>query len=333
MATDNREYTREDKDMKKTICVLMLIILLLALCGCGIAAGASYPNADKYSIGSFAYDAAKVNTVEINWSAGRVELKESEKAELSVIETTEGLTQDQSMRWWMDGSTLRIQYWKSGYVGSLTNKEKRLTVEIPKDISLNVKVTSGEIIAGDHQLKDLFFTATSGEIKAGAVNAGEITVTATSGGIEAGPLRADKQIRLECTSGNIRIDNAMADTVTLKSTSGAISAGPIDAKAFTASNTSGNLKLEAVKAETAKVNSTSGSMELGVYQCGKVDVNSTSGDIILTAVHGSGITLNFKTSSGDLNGKSIKDAQQVIGNGASTVTVKTTSGDLKTVEK
>ena len=92
-------------------------------------------------------------------------------------------------------------------------------------------------------------------------------------------------------------------------------------------------ELEAVKADTVRISSTSGDMQLGVYQCGKVNVSATSGDIILTAVHGSGMTVDFKTTSGSLNGKSVKNARHVVGDGVSAVTVSTTSGDLKTVEQ
>ena len=47
--------------MKKLICALMLAILLLTLCGCGIAIGSTYPNANKYAVGSFTYDAVRVS--------------------------------------------------------------------------------------------------------------------------------------------------------------------------------------------------------------------------------------------------------------------------------
>ena len=324
----------EDKAMKKMICGLLMIALCLSFCGCGFSASASYPHAEMYTVGNFTYDAATVHAVEINWTSGRVELSESDGDKLAVTETTQGLTEDQQMRWWLDGSTLRIQYWKSGYTGTLVNKEKRVTVEIPKDISLNVHVTSGEIRAENHQLKDMVLQATSGEIQTGAVNADSITVQATSGELKAGPLRAQGKLSMQCTSGSIRIDNAMADTVTLESTSGNVTAGPVDAKSLTVGVTSGKIKLEAVKAETAIINSTSGDVSLGVYQCGKVDISCNSGDVTLSTVHGSGATVNFKTNSGSLNGKDAKkNAQQIIGDGASIVNVNTTSGDLKITDK
>ena len=320
--------------MKKWMCGLMIIMLCLTFCACGFTASASYPNADKYTVGNFTYDAASVDTVEINWTSGRVELMEADGAALNVTEKTDNLTDDQLMRWWLDGKTLRIQYWKSGYTGTLNNAQKRVTVEIPKDITLTVHVTSGEIITGDHRLKTAALEATSGEIKLGAVNADEITLQATSGELHAGPLRAAKQITMICTSGKIEIDNAMADAVTLQSTSGAIVSGPIDAKEFTVNCTSGDIKLDAVKAENAKVRSTSGDVKLGVYQCGTVSIGSTSGDVTLTPVHGAGMTVDYSTNSGSLNGKGgEKKYHEVIGDGLSPVTVNTSSGDLRLKEQ
>ena len=321
--------------MKKLICALMLAILLLTLCGCGIARGSTYPNANKYAVGSFTYDAVRVSAVEINWTSGRVELLESDSAQLSVTETTEGLTEDQQMRWWLDGSTLRIQYWKSGYSTTMFNKEKRIVMEIPKDITLSVKVTSGVIQAGNHQLKDLSIKATSGDIHLGEISTGGFSIGCTSGNINVGPIRAQNKLEIGCTSGNIVIENAMADSVTLNATSGNITSGPLDAAgAVNVNCTSGNIKLDAVKAKTVKVHSTSGTVHLGVYQCETVNVNCTSADVTLAILHGSGATVDFKTTSGDLNGKSVKkSAQQVFGDGASKITVSTTSGDLKTLEQ
>ena len=315
----------------------MLVLLLLAFCGCGFTAGASYPNADKYAVGSFTYNAADVEAVEINWTSGRVELRESAEALLSVNETTEGLTQEQQMRWWLDGSTLRIQFWKSGYTGTLNNREKRVEVEIPKDISLTVNVTSGEIKAGDHQLKGVKVSATSGSIRLGAVNADDLEILATSGKIQSGPLRVQKRIKAECTSGSMELENAMAEKIELEMTSGSIFSGPIDASASLAVNaTSGDLKLDAVRTESAAVKTTSGDISLGVYQCGEVKVSSTSGDVTVNALHGSGLTVDFKTGSGSFNKQ--KDSGQksyhgVLGNGETKVTVSTTSGDLKILEE
>jgi len=320
--------------MKRKKCFLLLTALCLVLCACGFAAGASYPHADKYTVGNFTYDAAAVDTVEINWTAGGVEVKESDGSVLNAAEKTEGLTDDQLMRWWLDGKTLRIQYWKSGYTGTLKNRQKRLTVEIPKDVALTVNVTSGEVICGNHQLKDVNVTATSGSIKLGAVNADAINIQATSGDFEAGPLRAKQQIQMKCTSGKIHVENAMADAVTLQCTSGDITAGPIDAKEFTVNCTSGDIKLEAVKADDARIKTTSGDIRMGIYQCGKVNLECTSGDVTLSPVHGAGMTVDFQTNSGSLNGKGgQKTYHQVIGDGASDVTVSTTSGNLKLNEQ
>ena len=286
--------------MKKILCGLVLTALCLTLCACGFTAGGTYPNADKYTVGNFTYDAASVEAVDISWISGRVELIESDGGTLNVTEKQGGLTDDQLMRWWLDGTTLRIQYWKSGYTGTLNSNQKRLTMEIPRDIALTVHVTSGEIIGGNHQLKEANLSATSGEIELGAVNADNITVEMTSGGLKAGPLRAAKRIAVKCTSGEIKIDNAMADTVTLQSTSGKIEAGPIDAQEFTAECTSGDIKLEAVKADSAKVKTTSGDIRLSARNVGgPVRLETVSGDIE-AALYAPAGAVEFHTVSGDV---------------------------------
>ncbi len=95
--------------MKKTLFVLVLTALCLTLCACGFTAGGAYPNADKYAVGNFTYDAASVEAVDISWISGCVELVESDGATLNVSEKQDGLTDDQLMRWWLDGTPRRIQ--------------------------------------------------------------------------------------------------------------------------------------------------------------------------------------------------------------------------------
>lgn len=322
--------------MKKTVCCLLLVVLCLSLCGCGITmSSAQYPDADKYLVGSFTYHAGAVEAVEINWTSGRVEFKESDQAELTVTETTEGLKEEEQMRWWLDGKTLRIQYWKSGYSGTLVNKEKRVIVELPRDISLKAHVTSGAIQAGDHRLLDAALEATSGSIQVGALNAGEAKISMTSGSVQTGPVRVEKQFSVSATSGDITLENVMANSVSLQCTSGKIKAGPIDAPMFKIESTSGDVRLDALKADNAAIQTTSGEITLGIYQCGKADVTSTSGDVDLTLLHGSGATVDFRTNSGRFNGKKddTKRYHEVIGDGAAIVTVSTTSGDLKLKEK
>ena len=63
-------------------------------------------------------------------------------------------------------------------------------------------------------------------------------------------------------------------------------------------------------------------------------IDCTSGDVTLSPVHNSGMTVDYKTASGKLHGQDKQKAYHtVIGDGASAVTVSTTSGDLKISDK
>ena len=44
----------------------------------------TYPDAEKYQIGSFTYNAAGIKAVEVYWRSGEVEITESDNSELHI---------------------------------------------------------------------------------------------------------------------------------------------------------------------------------------------------------------------------------------------------------
>ena len=286
--------------MKKFVCLLLIAALALGLCGCSFSfsfsSSARYEKANQYSVGSFTYDPAQIDAVEIHWQSGNLYLREAAGNALAVTEKDEGYSEDQQMRWLLDGRTLKIQFCKSGYSGSFTG-EKRLDVEIPANIDLSVEQSSGDLSMGEHTLKAL---------------------------------------KAAHTSGNMRIGNSHADTLQIAATSGNLDAGLLDVKGdFDLAATSGNSTVEAVKAQRVKAAATSGNISLGLYQCGGVEIACTSGNVRLVIPRENGAAIDFATSSGDLNGRDVehKKATLTVGDGACPVKVATTSGNLTVEEK
>lgn len=306
-------------NMKKVLFFLMILALCLTLTGCsvlGAVSGRRYDQADRYHAGSFTYAATDVRKVDINWVSGTVNLREADGETLSVTEDAAGLSTAQQMHWLLDGDTLRIQFCKSGYSGSIPGK-KLVTVEIPREIALQASVTSGTVLMGSHTLQSL--------------DAG-----CTSGSIEAGELQVSGELKAGCTSGSIHIGNTKAGSVSLGATSGSLTAALLDAGSdFSAGCTSGRITVEAVKADSVKAASTSGDMHLGLYQCGSAEIGATSGDIRLTIPAGQGVTVDFGTASGRLNGQKVQTHSErvVLGDGSCPVKVGTTSGSLTIEEK
>ena len=111
---------------------IALIVVLIAL---GVAAwflfghtasGLSYPNAEKYSIGD-ASVSDMVNNLFIDWTAGKVTVEYYDGKEITVSETANrSLSEDDKLRWWLDGDTLRVRYAKPGFRISF-DLDKQLT--------------------------------------------------------------------------------------------------------------------------------------------------------------------------------------------------------------
>ena len=67
--------------MKKLVCLLLIAALALGLCGCSFSfsfsSSARYEKANQYSVGSFTYDPAQIDAVEIHWQSGNLYLREA----------------------------------------------------------------------------------------------------------------------------------------------------------------------------------------------------------------------------------------------------------------
>lgn len=90
--------------MKKVMIGLLLcslVITILSGCRVNISIGTNdtltsetYPDAEKYQISSFTYNAAGIKAVEVYWRSGEVEITESDNSELHIKESGGELPED-----------------------------------------------------------------------------------------------------------------------------------------------------------------------------------------------------------------------------------------------
>ena len=135
--------------------IAMVICAVIVLCaviitstgmfnGTGIG---GYANADKYTAGP-AEVTGRVKKLEVNWTSGKVIvayhaenmvlLEESAKRELS---------ENEKMRWWLDGETLRVQFAASGTHWNMP--EKKLTITLPEGTAFenaSIQTTSADVL-------------------------------------------------------------------------------------------------------------------------------------------------------------------------------------------
>ena len=216
----------------KPIILLTLILASALLTGCRFPSalgagswitGESYPHAEGYQTGSFSYCADAVTAVEIDWRSGAVEIVESDRAELRVRESGSGLPAASAMHYMLEDGTLRIRFCASGARIRVQDSNKRLTVEVPRDIALSVRTTSAPITADTLTQHSVLISARSGGIRLGTVSADSIDLSASSGGIRTERMDA-RTLSCHSSSGSLRLGTLTAATAALDTSSGAVAA-------------------------------------------------------------------------------------------------------------
>ena len=298
--------------MKNTLIILGILAMAFCLCSCfNFFSGNNYSDANKYSVGSFSYRANDVEKVCISYVSGNVTIVQSVNKTLNVTENEKGLSDAQKMHWYLDGKTLRIQFCKSGYSGKMPANSKKLTVEIPYGIELEVGVTSGDVtFATDIEVKKADFGATSGDYKVKAVRTSSFAFGATS--------------------GSISMDALYADKASFGSTSGSTGVSLIQAETIKFGSTSGNTGLSGIRASNVKGASTSGNITLSFEYCEELDIDCTSGNVKITKLPANGASVTYDKTSGTLKADSymVKNNKMVFGEGGCEMDITTTSGNL-----
>lgn len=234
--------------MKRIIAILLTGLLLLSAIGCiriSCSAPIRYANADKYTAGNFTYDGEQVKKVEIEWIAGSVKLLNG-TGTLSVSETgSETLSEEKQMHWWIDGTTLKIKFCKSGEQYSITEKEKKdLTVELPAFVDLDVEIASGKVFCENMlDLGDLKLETASGGTDIPFLSAKNVKVNSASGGLHFGQVSVSGEFEINTASGGLTIDEINADEIDVDSASGGITLGIAGASNVGINSTSGSVKI------------------------------------------------------------------------------------------
>ncbi len=285
--------------MKRIFAILLTGLLLLSAIGCvriSCSVPVRYSNADKYTAGNFTYEETKVKKVEIEWLAGSVTLRNG-KGTLSVSESGEqDLSEEEQMHWWIDGTTLRIKFCKSGKELSLSKMEKKdLTVELPAFVDLKLDVASGKIVSKN------------------MLNLGTFDLEKASG------------------SANIRF--LSAEKVKIETASGATAFGKVSvAGTFEIDTASGGLTVDEINANEIDVDSASGGITLGIADASNVRINSTSGSVKITlSDKKAGARIRFDAVSGDFNtALSVVNSGDLmtIGDGRINMEIKVVSGSV-----
>ncbi len=284
--------------MKKIISFALAIACVFALTGCKIGINfnnryGNYADAGKYSVGSFTYSAECVDTVEINWVYGEIEIVQSELAELSVTENGEGLDSEEQLHHYIRDGKLIIHYCESGHRGKINSAKKKLRVEIPVDVDIDIDTVGADITAGEMNVEDFGLTNVSGNAKFAGITAA-------------------RDIDIEIVSGSIEAEH-------------------ITARSFTVEGVSGDIDVEKISADEIDVQIVSGKTKLVLAKACDIDISGVSGNVKITLPEGIGAEVELESVSGELHSDkdyTKKGDTYTFGAGETEIKVETVSGEL-----
>ena len=322
--------------MKVAGCVVLAAVLALMLTGCffgGTVMAGSYANADDYQVGSFEYRAADAQKLAVNWYSGNVSLVRTEGDMLKVSESGEDLPSEKALHWLLKDGVLRVEFCASGYSGHFSGQDKKLTVEIPDGMEIEVVTTSGGIQAELGKQAGVTLRTTSGAIEVnGTAETESLRLGTTSGSIHVESVTAQDLIA-KTTSGSMKMqDVTVNDGAQLESTSGGINVENLYVKngTVTAESSSGSVRMDALRTENLIIGTTSGSVSVGLKECKRAAVETTSGSVRVNLSQSLGATVQTRSTSGGFNGSGYRfeDGKYVWGDGSCEVSLRTTSGSI-----
>ena len=293
---------------KSASLTLALTLCALLLSGCGLhmrpslgLSGINYEHPEKYTVGGAAFT-DKVEQVEIHWLSGSVTVTGHKGNEIRFSEkANRNLTNDLSLHYWLDGSTLRIQFCRSGK-WNLNGLEKDLTLQLPERLlqSLTVDTVSARVNLEDLAMEDL-------------------ELDSVSGAVRLRDCQVSDRARVDTTSGSLKAELTAA------------------LREWKADTVSGSVELTVPAAGDFDVNTTSGSVRLTVEEAPKaLDVDTVSGSVTLCLPADADFTLDFDTVSGSFSSAlacKTENSRRIFGNGSGDYSIDTTSGSVRIEKK
>ena len=306
--------------MKRIIALIVTGLLVLVLLTGLSAVPASARGTDDWSVGD-ARIAEEVTSLVIESPDIDVFLKTGSGQEILITESSGAeLSDDQKVRWQLDGTTLRIKYGDSiiqGIFGFLLgNNNRSLTVTLPEDLvldSLEVSVASADVTTDLLHSANADLSAASGDMN--VLLAGDMENAAFSS-----------------ASGNITASLETAEAVRADASSGDLFVTLQTAGQFAAGTSSGEITLKAGEITDLSIKSASGEVYAALAKAPEeASISTASGDVTAALPEDADLTITVTTASGDFTSQLpvVMDGKTyALGNGSGQMSISTASGDI-----
>lgn len=209
--------------MKRMIAIVTALVLCLSLLpACSIVTGFEYDHPEQYSSGS-ADIHETVNAIDIRWLSGHLKLETWDEDYVSLTEEANKVLDDELIvRWWLDGTTLRVRYGKSGFIKDLMNGVKTLTIRVPETVldRLDIDSASADIVLDHVQAEQLSVDTASGPVDGSVDYADRLELDSASGRVNL-TVQSVRDAEADSASGDVTLQfRSQPEKVELDSASG-----------------------------------------------------------------------------------------------------------------
>lgn len=256
---------------------------------------------DKMSTGSAEFDKNEVKSIDINWTSGTVDIKNSNTDKVEISENASyDKDDDNAMRWSLDDGKLKIYDSKNAFGFhwfSFSMSPKKLTVTLPEGISLD----------------EFDVSSASADFTAESINADTFDIETASGKITIDSFEG-KKAEINTASGTIDLNRVLADDVDIETISGECTV-------------TGKIEKLNVSGVSSVLNLTVGKNN------SEINAETVSGNVnIKTNCDESGFTANYSSVSGNFSSDfagTNKNGKFVYGSGKADYNISTVSGNIE----
>ncbi len=261
-----------------------------------------------------------VEGLTIQWGGGPVTVTPGDGPLVTVTESAlTPLKEDQRLSLSSSRGILEIA-WDQGLLplGGFSGPEKRLEVQVPRDILSQLEELSCWSLTGDVTLGPL-----SAEKVEAATSLGDLSLSGVQG----------KAVSLTAVSGDVLLKGGAAEELFVRTDSGAMGIHSMEAKKCHLKSIAGSVLYEGSGAEELTVETVTGQVHTRLENCPETaDLRSVSGDITLGLRENNGFDAAYSSVSGHFSsefaGSQSKGGLRY-GQGGGKFSFTTTRGDIK----
>lgn len=292
--------------IKTVLLLFTAVVIMLCLTGCqggvsafgGLLSYISYEHSENYLMGAAELSDA-VTSIEISWAAGTVTVMTHPASTVSFSETcAQELTDDMRLRYWLDGTTLRIVVCRTGQ-WQLDHLKKDLTVMVPDHV----------------KLESLSISSVSAAISLAEIDTCTADIDTASGSVRLTDCAVTERLGLSTVSG--RLDARLTQPL----------------RSFQSHTTSGACDLRVSSVTSCQADSVSGTVDVSVESTPEdLNIRTVSGNVSLSLPQNASFTLAYRTTSGALSSALpylVEHGQYRFGDGEGAFGIVTVSGNAR----